>query len=395
MRVGIDATSWTNWRGFGRFTRSIIQTLLTTDSENEYLLFFDSTYHAAEGVPGGARVVVVETTDAQTEAISVHGRRSALDLARMARAARKEPVDVFFFPSIDSYFPVFGPAARIVMIHDVIPEDFPRVMLPNRASRVRRRVKVRAAIAQAHLIATGSRLIGERVARTFGVPEERLCVIPYGVAGEFRPMSSRDDVVSHVVARYGIRPPYFLHVGGFGPNKNICGLLDAFAALASRRPTSAESLVFVGKRDGDAVYAEAAEIDRRLNREEIRNRVLCLGFQPDIELVALYQAASALVLPSLAEGFGLPAIEAVSCGTPAIVTTASPLPEILGDAAIAVDPSDVNALVTAMETMLTDKTFANRAALRAGTFGWDKSAGAAIAAFERAQRLRVVRRPGL
>ena len=113
-------------------------------------------------------------------------------------------------------------------------------------------------------------------------------------------------------------------------------------------------LVFVGKREGDAVYDEARAMDHRLEQDDLKDRVRFLGFQQDASLVLLYQAAAALLLPSFVEGFGLSAVEATECGTPAIVTRVSPLPELLGDAAVPIEPENTHEIAHAMARMLTD-----------------------------------------
>jgi glycosyltransferase involved in cell wall biosynthesis len=381
MRIGIDATCWSNWRGFGRFTRSLVSALLEIDRENEYVLFFDSTFSDCANVPALARQVIVRTSVGQAGALSVTGRRTIADMARMSFAVARERLDLFLCPSIDSFFPLVRPVPTVVMIHDVIPETLPRMMLPNRAARWRRRLKVSAALSQATAIATGSERARRQVIDTFGVHE--VAVIPYGVADVFHPPSTGAAAARHVLERHGVTSPFLLHVGGAGPNKNIPTLLESFRALLDQPQSADVSLVFVGRRDDDAVYAEAGTIDTLLAHPKLQERVRCLGFLPDAELAPLFQAAAALVLPSLSEGFGLPAIEAVACGAPALVTRESPLPEILGEAALVIDPADGPALTRAMRRILGDEGDACRVAAvkRAGAFSWDTSARAALVLF--------------
>src|SRR5262245_37042081 len=190
MRIGIDASAWSNWRGFGRFTRGIVNALLTEDRHNEDVLFFDRTYEECSDIPVNARHVVARTAAVQSDAIAVDGRRSIGDMWRMTRAVAREPLDVFFSPSIDSYFPIFNRTARVVMIHDVMPETIGATMLPSRASRLRRRIKVRTAIAQAKIVATGSGYVGEQITQVLGISRAKLAEIPYGVSDSFRPPPS-------------------------------------------------------------------------------------------------------------------------------------------------------------------------------------------------------------
>jgi glycosyltransferase involved in cell wall biosynthesis len=121
----------------------------------------------------------------------------------------------------------------------------------------------------------------------------------------------------------------------------------------------------------------------------MKDHVVLLGFQADEELVPLYQAARALVLPSLVEGFGLPALEAVSCGTPAVATVESPLPELLREAAVVVDPRDGAGLVRAMKRALDDEELTRHARAWGRRFTWETSARAALEVFQRAMSLRI------
>src|SRR5581483_2898226 len=116
MKIGIDATSWNNWRGFGRFTRSLVRSLVRIDSHNQYVLFFDSGYEKCSGVPETARRVRVATTVPQDEAIGPSSRRSLADMWRMTRAVAAEGLDLFFSPSVDSYFPVVNVPRKVLAI---------------------------------------------------------------------------------------------------------------------------------------------------------------------------------------------------------------------------------------------------------------------------------------
>ena len=187
-----------------------------------------------------------------------------------------------------------------------------------------------------------------------------------------------------VAVRLGIEARYLLYVGGLGPNKNILGLLNAFGELVNQPMFAGTQLVCVGKREGDAVYDESREIDGRLQQNDLKNRVRFLGFQPDASLVLLYQAAAALLLPSFVEGFGLSAVEAARCGTPAIVTRVSPLPDVLGNAALPVDPRNTDEIVRAMARVLTDHASREAARALARRFEWSESANAALGTFKRA-----------
>jgi glycosyltransferase involved in cell wall biosynthesis len=377
MRIGIDTTAWNNWRGFGRFTRCLINALLEVDRQNEYTLFFDSGYAKCAAVPAAARHVVVATTRAQDDAIGVDSRRSARDLWRMARAVSRQPLDLFFCPSIDSFFPLLGRWRKLLTVHDANIEAFSARMLPGRAARVLRRIKIRLALAQADRLVTGSAYAAKNVSKGLGWPIERIAIIPYGAAAVFRPPASRSDAQSAVAARFNVAAPYVLHVGGTGTSKNIPALLQAYAAVTHKFVDV--SLVMVGKPEtGPCTNAPVWGND-------LGGQVRRLGFQPDEALALLYQGAQALVIPSLREGYGLPGVEAVACGTPVIATRESPLPDLLGPAAIPIDPYQPDQITQALIAILSgrERLAAMRAAaLRlSGEFSWQSSARRAMELF--------------
>jgi glycosyltransferase involved in cell wall biosynthesis len=300
----------------------------------------------------------------------------------MTAAVARARLDLFFSPSVDGYFPVLGVPRRIVTIHDTMPEQLGAMMIPSAAARRRRQAKVRVALAQAHLVATGSAYMRREIASVFGLPAERIGVIPYAADDCFRPCADPSSARDAVAARHALDRPYLLHVGGFGPNKNLVRLVEAFAQ--SEAPGL---LVLAGDRRADLAYADDAALDETIARRGLGERVRFLGRVEDSELVRLYQAAEAVVVPSLKEGFGLPGLEAAACGTPVIATSASPLPEALGEAAWVIDPLDVASLRRAISEAHRDgreRELRRAAALaRTESFRWSESARCAALLFAR------------
>jgi glycosyltransferase involved in cell wall biosynthesis len=382
MRIGIDATCWSNWRGYGRFARSLIRALLEIDAANDYVLFFDS--HCADR-PTRGRHVLVPTSQPQVEAASAEGRRSIPDLWRMTMAVAREPLDLFFCPSVYSYFPLLGRWPKVITVHDTIAETYPNLIFRTASTRLFWNAKLWLAIRQADRVVTVSDYARRDLSRTFGIAAERIGIIADAPDEIFRPPASTEEARQAVHERHGLAAPYLLYVGGFGPHKNLRALIDSFAVIAGDPRHAAVSLALVGKREGDAFYSTVGDLDRQIDRLGLASRVRFLGFVPDEDLVRLYQAAEALVLPSLKEGFGLPGIEAMSCATPVLATRESALPEVLGDAGILIDPREPRELTAALEAILADPDRRARLRLaareRAGLFGWKRSAEQALAIF--------------
>jgi glycosyltransferase involved in cell wall biosynthesis len=214
----------------------------------------------------------------------------------------------------------------------------------------------------------------------YRVPPDRVTVIPHGVDREvFRPAPLRE--VRRVKARFGIDGPYLLVLGGIEPRKNLPRIVEAWSRMdAGVRPT----MVIAGA--GVAWNPEGAGmLDAALGAlpSSVREGVVLTGYVSEGESVPLLTGAEALVYASLYEGFGLPVLEAMACGTPVITSNRSSLPEVSGDAALLVDPEDVDAISSAMGLLVGDgarqEDFASKGVRRAASFSWEETARRTIA----------------
>ncbi|HLI28990.1 MAG TPA: glycosyltransferase family 1 protein [Chloroflexota bacterium] len=249
-----------------------------------------------------------------------------------------------------------GPA--VVSFMDLSFLRYPRAF--NRANRVYLATMARAAVRRAdHLLAI-SESTRQDLIHLLGATPGRVTVTYCGVDPAFRPLAGAE--VAAFRARYGLPPGYILYVGTLEPRKNVPRLLDAYAVLRRLRG-GAPPLVLVGARGWRRVGIEA-----RVARLGLEGQVRWLGYLPPPELPLCYNAAGLFVYPSLYEGFGLPPLEALACGTPVVTANTSSLPEAVGDAALTVDPHDVAALAEAMARVLDDCGL--RARLRAAGPAW-------------------------
>ena len=170
-------------------------------------------------------------------------------------------------------------------------------------------------------------------------------------------------------------------MGGLSPHKNLIRLVEAFAQGAPD-----DGLLVLAGDVLDVFHTHVPEIRAAILRHDLSSRVIMTGFVPDEDLVFLYSRAHALVSPSLMEGFGLPAVEAMACGTPVISSRAGSLPEVVGDAGVYFDPTDVGSMASAIRAFLSDDdqrdAMARRARERAALFTWEASARALVACFD-------------
>jgi alpha-1,3-rhamnosyl/mannosyltransferase len=285
------------------------------------------------------------------------------DQVVLPRVLREEDATLFFSPYYKT--PLVAPCPTVITVHDLIPLSFPAYA---RGAWRLRAVAFRAwaglMARRAAAVITDSLHSREEVVRMLGLAPERVHVVPVGVGGEFRP--APPGAAATVLARYGISKPYVLAVGNFLPHKNFLGLTEAYGTLPGtvRRSTS---LVLAGT---PAAHGAARPTDPKAIA---RPGVHLPGFISPEDLPLLYAGALALVCPSLSEGFGLPVLEAMACGTPVVCARAGALPEVAGDAAVYVDPADVASIAAGLRRILEDeglrRTLTSRGLQRARLFG--------------------------
>jgi alpha-1,3-rhamnosyl/mannosyltransferase len=383
MRIGVDATCWANARGYGRFARELLRAMVVEGASHEFVCFVDDRAARCFDLSGaGVRMVVVHQTASPTTAASAAGSRSVGDMWRMTRAVAREELDVFFSPSVYTYFPLPPSLAAVITFHDAIADRFPKLTLPSPRARLFWRMKVQMALAQSRIVLTVSDYAAAQVSRTLGVSRDRIRVAVEAAASIYQPSESPEDVEA-AARRAGVPHGrrWFAYVGGFNPHKHVDAIVRAHASLV-RDLADPPLLVLVGALDDDPFFGSQQRIRDEMARCGTADHVRWAGYVPDDELRHLLSGAIALVLPSESEGFGLPAVEAAACGVPVIATSESPLPQLLDGGGIFVAPGDESALGAAMRCLATDEShrrgLAEGALARARALSWTSSARAAL-----------------
>jgi len=357
---------------------------------DEYVCFLDEQSAAQFDLDRpNVRSVAVRQGRAPTEAASADGYRSPRDMWRLSRAVWRAGVDVFFSPTVYTYFPLPPGLRAVVTVHDAIAERFPELTLPSRRARLFWRLKVGLAIRQARLVLTVSDFAARDLVEVLGVKPGRLRIVLEAPASSFRPSDSPSDVAA---AAQAVGVPagaeWFVYVGGFNPHKRLDVAVRAHASVVDRSPDPRPHLVLVGTTDGDVFFSDQVRIRRLVDELGTGSLVHWPGFVPDDALRHLYSGAIALLLPSSCEGFGLPAVEAAACGAAVVATTASPLPTLLEGGGYFVEPGDVAAVDRAMGILVTNpqirRTMAERARERTTALSWERGAAAALAALREA-----------
>jgi glycosyltransferase involved in cell wall biosynthesis len=356
---------------------------------DEFVCFLDERARRVFALTGSnVTPIVVPQRISPTEAAGADSARSIRDMLRLTRAVWRAQPDVFFSPSVYTFFPLPLGMRAVVTIHDAIAERFPALTLPRRRARLFWHSKVALAIWQARIVLTVSEYAATEIAEVHKIPLSRLRVALEAPAAAYHPSDNPSDVAAAAMqAGVPSGARWLAYVGGFNPHKHLEVLVKAHGALASRL-SNPPLLLLVGARSGDVFHEVQERIHGAIRRAGTENLIRWTGFVPDEQLRHLLSGAVALVLPSASEGFGLPAVEAAACGTPVIATTASPLPKLLAGGGVFVPPGDVAALTAALLELLGDENrrreMGRVAQLRASALTWPAGARAALAAVREA-----------
>ena len=272
--------------------------------------------------------------------------------------------------------PPFSRRSLAFTMHCVSSIVHPEFYRPATAWRLNRLLKT--GIQRAQRILCVSRTTRQHIEEMFGIPGERMSVTYNGVNGMFAPVPL-DEAREQVRQLTGVEDPYFLFVGKLQAHKNVDRMIRAFHRM--RQETGSDlKLLIVGKTAGNAVNPAAIASELGIERH-----VVSCGYVPFDALPALYSAARAFVFPSLWEGFGIPVVEAMACGTPVITSTATCLPEVAGGAALLFDPESIESMAAMMARVHGDEPERRRmraAGLeRARFFTWDRCATATLQAY--------------
>jgi alpha-1,3-rhamnosyl/mannosyltransferase len=261
----------------------------------------------------------------------------------------------------------------VLTVHDLIPLLFPRQSTWQ--ARLLFRWALSLALRASHRVIAVSESTARDLQQYFHTPSERVSVIPEAPDPTFYPRPPAE--VAAVRRKYGLPAPFVLYVGSNKPHKNLPRLIEAWSLLTphvSHFTFHASRFTLVIAGVWDPRYPEPRLLAERLGLQNVR----WLGPVPEADLPALYSAATLFVFPSLYEGFGLPVLEAMACGVPVICSNTSSLPEVAGDAALLVDPTDVRALAAAITDLLEDESrreeMRERGLQQAARFSWERTA---------------------
>jgi glycosyltransferase involved in cell wall biosynthesis len=335
MIIGIDGRELERWKvtGIGRYLLNFLKFATTFKRDYQFILYGNQFTRLDYKSPNLTLKIILERATITWDQIL------------LPTYLKNDSVDVFLSPYIKA--PIFSPCPYITTIHDLLflvtPEYTEWKYKPyNEVFKIFGRAVSKRAMA----IIADSESSKNDIIKIFGADEEKIHVVPLGITNEYAPVNDISSI-EKIKNIYNIKGRYILYVGNFKPHKNIKRLIEAFVQVA--KESSDVQLVLGGKRD-----KFTPQLEELANNLGIGDRVIFTDFIKDEDLPYLYSGAELFVYPSLYEGFGLPVLEAMACGTPVICSNTTSLPEVAGDAAILINPEDVKSISSAIITLLKD-----------------------------------------
>lgn len=369
MRIGIDYTSASIQRaGIGRFTRELVRALLQIDHENSYTL-----------VEGRGEDAIFDSANVSVRSLPFSERTATILWQRLGVPL---PLDFFtgafdVFHGTDFVLPPLRRCTTLLTVHDLTFLTHPECAYPGLAKYLSQ--KVPQSVKKATMIHANSQNTKKDLVERLGVAPERIEVVYEGVTPGFARVSD-PATLQRVREKYQIEGPFMLSAGTIEPRKNYGTLIRALKLLKERGLP--HRLLIAGGRGW--LCEDILGLPGKLG---LTDSVRFLGYVGDEDLPALMSLADVFAFPSLYEGFGLPPLEAIACGTPVVASNTSSLPEVVGDAGILIDPQDIEGLADGLNQALSDEVLRKRIVefglRQAGKFTWGTAAEKTLELYRR------------
>lgn len=370
MKIGIDVRVLGTKRALDNYTRHLVGEILIQDKDNQYFLVVDEP-DKLKGLEGNFQVRKFSPKLLWRDHFWFQTVLKDLDLV--------------FHP--DNTEHLLCLKKSVVALHDVIPWKFPKLALSEKPLlNLRQKFYLFAqkyALKRASLILTVSNNSQRDIVETLGINKEKIMVTYEGVGRQFKPLQRL--AVDEFRKSRGLEDNYIFYVGGFDIRKNVLLLLQAFSMLEGQLLNL--KLILAGdKSSADSIGGnQFRELEAFVKQKDLTDRVKFVGFVPNEELPYYYNGAICFVYPSFYEGFGVPVLEALSCGTPVICNSSSSLPEVVGEAGLTFSNNNLDDLVINIKMVLKNKDLGQslriKSLIQAKKFGWDEVAKKTIMAF--------------
>lgn len=365
MTIGIYGRGLANRAGIGRYTRELLRSLFELPTDHRFLVFVGEATAREHADLLGDRAIV----------LGGGGDRIVEEQIALPRALRKHRIDLFHNPDFTLPFLLPRSIPALVTVHDVAYARLPDSN--SLKSKLLLKSLVPFSIQRARAVITVSRFSRSEIVGLYPISPEKIQVIPNGIESRFMPPGM--EQIEAIRRRYELPSErVVLYLGGIEPRKNLGRLAEAVAKI----PHATLAIAGGQNRNAEAILQEV--------QTHLGERLRLLGFVPDDDLPALYGAATVFAYPSLYEGFGIPPLEAMACGTPVVTSSVSSLPEAVGDAATLVDPTNADAIAEGIRELL-DNDRLRRSRIKPGieqakSFAWPNIAAQTMALYDTVAR---------
>jgi glycosyltransferase involved in cell wall biosynthesis len=367
MRIAIDAhTVGTQLAGNVTYITNMIECLAEIDQKNEYSLYVTEL--------GAFEMYDGRWPNFKVRRIVGYNSRVLRFFLSFNVQLRLHPADIFF---VQFNAPPFTPCKIVTSIHDLSFEHLPETFKWHSHTQMKMTIR-RTARNAAHIV-TCSEYSRQDIIDTYDIAPEKITTIPLAAADWFRPVTDETEL-NRIRLKYDLPGDFLLGVGSVQPRKNLVRLIEAYSRLSDKRDLP--PLILVGKKAWLYEDSLMAAVEHG-----VEDKVRFTDFVPDDDLPGLYTLSTCFVYPSFFEGFGIPPLEAMQCGSPVITGDRTSLPEVVGDAGILVDPFDVTSIADAIGRMLSDGDLRNelrqKGFERARRFSWQRAARETLGVFEK------------
>ena len=368
MRVGIDARGaiWYRGTGIGTYTYQLLYHLKKRDDRENYRPFWPGEEYVHLDITDKEEFHKIETSNEYWEEFF------------LPKKLVEEKIDIYHVPQNGIGLPKTKKCRQVVTVHDLIPYVYPETVGKGYLKTFL--TEMPRIMEQSDRIITVSHWSKRDIIRIFGFPEDKIDVIFEAPEPIYQPLDK--EMCRRLLAQhYQIKDDYILYVGGFSPRKNLKALISAFAKIKGevKKPVY---LVLPGRRQKEQDY-----IDALISALDLDDLIVFPGFVPVSHLPYFYSAAKIFVYPSYYEGFGLPPLEAMACGTPVLAARASSIPEVAEEGALLFDPYDHLELAQNMVSLLTDpeqaRELGRKGLIHAAKFSWAKTACETVSVYDK------------
>lgn len=370
MKIGIDARAakWYRGTGIGTYTYQLINCLNRIDNINNYLLF----------TPDNSKCTISLKNNFKINSITKKLGGDFWNEINIPNILEHRDIELYHIPQNGVGLPYDKKCNFVITLHDIIPYKMPETVSDRYLKIFSDQIPM--TVSQCDGIITVSNHSKKDIIEAFKFPEDKIYVTPLAAEDIYRPLNkklSKNIIKEH----YSIDTDFILYVGGFSPRKNIIGLIESFSKVLHSYKKNL-LLVIAGKKG-----KSYDTYKKRVEQLNISDKVIFPGFISIDHLPYLYNASELFVYPSFYEGFGLPPIEAMSCGVPVIGSNCTSVPEVLGNSGLLVDPNNIDELSNSILKILNDKNLKKNlivsGLMRSSELSWEKTAKQTLSAYNK------------